>query len=235
MNIVELILNNLINFLGGKDNALVVAAILSFIATLFLVLITKRYVSLTKEISMTNLKALNLNEETEKRKLTLTIINDFDRNRFSKLHDNLLKLYQENNIEFENLEQSRIMHFKDENQLRIAPTPEIVKEVDFFINYFDTISILYLNKKLDEDLFKKKILDSCFLVFIINYCDTINKRLNIYKKYVGEVINWQQDFLIVSVKILRDYIKSNIDEKVKDIFEYALSYYEDLLSRNNVK
>ena len=235
MNIVEFILNNLINFLGGKDNALVVAAILSFIATLFLVLITKRYVFLTKEISMTNLKALNLNEETEKRKITLTIINDFDRSRFTKLHDDLFKLYQENNIEFENLEQSRIMRFKDENQLRIAPTPEIVKEVDFFINYFDTISILYLNKKLDEDLFKKKILDNYFLTFIINFCDTITKRLNIGKKYIGEVINWQQDFLTVSVKILRDYIKSNIDEKVKDILEYALSYYEDLLSRNNVK
>jgi len=96
MNLIKFVINILIKFLGGKDNALVAAAILSFIVTLFLVLITKRYVFLTKEISETNLKALNLNEETEKRKTTINIIYNFDRDRF-------------------------------------------------FIDYFDTISILYLN------------------------------------------------------------------------------------------
>ncbi len=233
MNLIKFVLNILIKFLGGKDNAIVVAAILSFIATLLLVLITKRYVSLTKEISETNLKALNLNEETEKRKTTLSIIYDFDRDRFFKLHDNLFKYYYESNIEIENHDQNRIVFFKDKNQLPIIHSHEIIKEVAFFINYFDTISILYLNKKLDEDLFKKKILDNYFISFIINFRETIIKQLSSSKKLIGEVINWQQDFLIMSVKILREYINLNIDGGVIHIFKNALDGYQNLLPKNS--
>jgi hypothetical protein len=145
MNLIKFILNILIKFLGGKNNALVAAAILSFIVTLFLVLITKRYVFLTKEISETNLKALNLNEETEKIKTTINIIYNFDRDRFFKIQDNLFKYYYEGNIDIESHDQSRIVFFKDKNQLPIIHSLEIKKEVAFFIDYFDTISILYLN------------------------------------------------------------------------------------------
>lgn len=234
MNIIALVLNILITFLGGKNNALVAAAILSFVATLFLVWITSRYVFLTKKISETNLKALNLNEETEKRKTTLNIIYNFDRNRFSKLHDDLFKCYHESNIEIESHDQSRILFFKDKNQLPITPTPEIKKEVSFFIDYFDTMSILYLNKKLDEDLFKKKILDNYFISFIINFRETIIEQLSSNKKFVGESIYWQQNFLIVSVKILKEYINLNIDKEVIHIFNNALESYQNLLNINKL-
>lgn len=230
---MKFILDFFIKFLGGKDNALVATGVLSFIVTLLLVWITSRYVFLTKKISETNLKVFNLNEETEKRNLTLNIIYGIDRNRLSKLQEDLFKLYQEKNIELENLEDSRIMHFKDRSQSKIPLTPDMIKEVNFFINYFDTISILYLNKKLDEDLFKKKILDSYFISFIINFSETIVQQLNIQKKYTDKIINWQQNFLTLSIQLLNEYNKVNLDIEIKEIFNYACSSFEELLPKNS--
>lgn len=81
--------------------------------------------------NINELKALNLNEETEKRKTTINIIYNFDRDRFFKLQDNLFKYYYEGNIDIESHDQSRIVFFKDKNQLPIIHSLEIKKEVAF--------------------------------------------------------------------------------------------------------
>ena len=63
MFFLKIILNWISSVVGGKDNAIILASFLSFVATLILVIVTNKYVKLTKTIADDNSKYLKITEK----------------------------------------------------------------------------------------------------------------------------------------------------------------------------
>ena len=205
-------------FLGGYENSLILMSILSFITTLLLVMVTIKYVCLTRSISDRTWESVEITKEKEKIDRTLRLIEKFDSERFLSLQDKLgLTTLYRFILPTDQILRSLVVASKD---------PNFRKDIAYFINYFDTVAIFYLEDKLDKKLFDSKISEK-LISFIFNYREEIRKIVEGNKKDVEVVLYWQQNFLKLTLEVL--YEKIQIDSEIRDFLKNCYNFYEKLL------
>jgi len=207
---------NWFNFIvGGKDNAIILASFLSFVATLILVIVTNKYVKLTKNIAADNNKYLKITEDKEKIDRTLDYISKFDLKRFMDLTNKMLHDYPRSNYR------------QDPKKDFYTLFPETMQEVEYFINYFDTIAILYFKNKFDTELFEIKI-EPYFFNFSINFENKIIDRIKNLKAFDVKIFYWYRNLLNLILNILEK--KRNLDpDGWGQHFNEVLKVYTKLL------
>ena len=205
-------------FLGGYDNSLILMSILSFITTLSLVLVTMKYVRLTRAISDRTLESVEITKEKEKIDRTLRLIEKFDSEKFHSLQDKLgLSTLDRYILPTDQIIRSFVVASKD---------PNFRKDIAYFINYFDTVAIFYLEDKLDKKLFDSKISEK-LISFVFNYRDEIKKIVKGNKKNVEAVLYWQQNFLKLILEVINEKIQ--IDSELKNYLINCYKFYQELL------
>lgn len=165
---------------------------------------TRRLVKKTSE-------SVNITKEKEKIDRTLKYIENFDMDRFKKLIYKKIHDYPK--------EIARINRKKDFYSL----FPEYMEEIEYYINYFDTIAILYFKNKLDKELFDIKI--SPFLFnFANNYNTEIIKRVKDTKSFDVNIFYWFKNLINLIIEIYDKKIALDTSgwkiHFIKDLEEY---------------
>ncbi len=156
----------------------------------------------TRKMSKKTGESVEITKDKERTDRVLDIIESFNEKRF----ENLLNIKDEYTSNLYILTKD-ITHI---NKQFSKDFPEVLKEIKYFINYFDTVALLKYENKLNEKIFREK-LEDLLLIFIsafeiqIKECGSYSKNLIPKMKH--------KYFFKLCIEILEKNINRNFKDK----------------------
>jgi hypothetical protein len=193
--------------------------------------LTSKYTNATNKLAQTSADSVELTKKKEKIDRSLDFLKNFDVKRFYKLRHlkfgnfpmklldiciEIDKMQLEPDFDAKNKRFKSLMN-RSKNFIFLREFPNARFDINYFLNFFDIISIFYNKNNLDEDIFSSKI-SKLFTDFFLNFSDEI---IQIIKSPVDfdDLYNNYDNYLIVIEKIAQKPDYSKIKKKLLDILE----------------
>jgi len=177
-----------INYLNSNQGLIV---FINLLATIFIfggiLFLTKKYANSTEKLANKTSESLGLTRKKEKRDRTLDFLEKFNVERYYKLRrlkfedfpmklldlrTEIEKMEREPSFNAKTNKRHKILINKLNNFDFLEKFPNARFDINYFLNFFDIISIFYNKNNLDKDIFFSKI-SRLFIDFFLNFSDEI--------------------------------------------------------------